>query len=95
MDIITFYNEVFVPTVKPLLVELGPTCQKRNNKPVEERSTANGTWEIDKTTVGLFCSNDCSATFVGSTKIEKVAQKPTKFLMQDQLYLISGQIYAL
>ncbi|XP_078175656.1 retinoblastoma-related 1 isoform X1 [Carex rostrata] len=42
VDIITFYNEVFVPTVKPLLVELGPTCQKRNNKPVEERSTANG-----------------------------------------------------
>lgn len=24
MDIITFYNKVFVPSVKPLLVELGP-----------------------------------------------------------------------
>lgn len=24
VDIITFYNEVFIPSVKPLLVELGP-----------------------------------------------------------------------
>ncbi|KAJ4778883.1 Retinoblastoma-related protein [Rhynchospora pubera] len=41
VDIITFYNEVFVPSVKPLLVDLGPTFQKRN-KPVEEGSTAQG-----------------------------------------------------
>lgn len=25
VDIITFYNEIFIPTVKPLLVELGPS----------------------------------------------------------------------
>ena len=24
MDIITFYNEIFIPSVKPLLVEIGP-----------------------------------------------------------------------
>ena len=24
VDIITFYNEIFIPAVKPLLVELGP-----------------------------------------------------------------------
>lgn len=24
VDIITFYNEIFIPSVKPLLVEIGP-----------------------------------------------------------------------
>lgn len=34
VDIITFYNEVFIPTVKPLLVDLGPgTSPNRNNEP--------------------------------------------------------------
>jgi hypothetical protein len=53
VDIITFYNEVFVPSVKPLLVELGSSCQKHNNKSVEERSTANGTLQIDITGLGI------------------------------------------
>ena len=26
VDIITFYNEVFIPAVKPLLIELGPAA---------------------------------------------------------------------
>lgn len=37
VDIITFYNEIFIPAVKPLLVELGPVRNDRaveaNNKP--------------------------------------------------------------
>lgn len=35
VDIITFYNEVFIPVVKPLLVELGPvgTAMKSNRVP--------------------------------------------------------------
>ncbi|KAL1204764.1 Retinoblastoma-related protein 1 [Cardamine amara subsp. amara] len=37
VDIITFYNEVFIPAVKPLLVELGPVrsdqAVEANNKP--------------------------------------------------------------
>ncbi|KAE9592790.1 hypothetical protein Lal_00029063 [Lupinus albus] len=35
IDIITFYNEIFIPTVKPLLVELGPgeTNMKSNRIP--------------------------------------------------------------
>ncbi|XP_010464991.1 PREDICTED: retinoblastoma-related protein 1-like [Camelina sativa] len=37
VDIITFYNEIFIPAVKPLLVELGPVrndlAVEANNKP--------------------------------------------------------------
>ncbi|CAN8269422.1 unnamed protein product [Cochlearia groenlandica] len=37
VDIITFYNEVFIPSVKPLLVEIGPVrndqAAEANNKP--------------------------------------------------------------
>ncbi|KAI4339113.1 hypothetical protein MLD38_024085 [Melastoma candidum] len=31
VDIITFYNEMFIPSMKPLLVELGPGRSLRNN----------------------------------------------------------------
>ncbi|KAG6477332.1 hypothetical protein ZIOFF_066585 [Zingiber officinale] len=38
VDIITFYNEVFVPSVKPLLVELGSTgVSSRSKKSTEEK----------------------------------------------------------
>ncbi|XP_040383154.1 retinoblastoma-related protein 1 [Oryza brachyantha] len=40
VDIITFYNEVFIPTVKPLLVELGSGASP--NKKNEEKSAADG-----------------------------------------------------
>lgn len=35
VDIITFYNEIFIPSVKALLVELGPggTTTKANRMP--------------------------------------------------------------
>jgi retinoblastoma-like protein 1 len=35
VDIITFYNSIFIPAVKPLLVELGPagTTAKTNRVP--------------------------------------------------------------
>lgn len=35
VDIITFYNVIFIPAVKPLLVELGPagTTTKTNRVP--------------------------------------------------------------
>ena len=35
VDIITFYNEIFIPAVKPLLVELGPggTTTRTNRVP--------------------------------------------------------------
>ncbi|CAM0911805.1 unnamed protein product [Alopecurus aequalis] len=35
IDIITFYNEVFIPTVKPLLVDLGP-CTSPNKNSAEK-----------------------------------------------------------
>jgi retinoblastoma-like protein 1 len=40
LDIITFYNEVFIPTVKPLLVDLGPCASPNKNS--EEKSAADG-----------------------------------------------------
>ena len=37
VDIITFYNEIFIPAVKPLLVEIIPVkkdqAMEANNKP--------------------------------------------------------------
>ncbi|OEL36267.1 Retinoblastoma-related protein 3 [Dichanthelium oligosanthes] len=40
VDIITFYNEVFIPAVKPLLVEVGPSASP--NKKEEEKGSADG-----------------------------------------------------
>lgn len=37
VDIITFYNEIFIPTVKPLLVELAPARDV-----TEDKNNANG-----------------------------------------------------
>ncbi|THU68115.1 hypothetical protein C4D60_Mb08t00490 [Musa balbisiana] len=38
VDIITFYNEVFIPSVKPLLVELGPGgVNNRSNRSPEDK----------------------------------------------------------
>ncbi|XP_072973608.1 retinoblastoma-related protein isoform X1 [Typha angustifolia] len=43
VDIITFYNEVFIPSVKPLLVELGPSgITNRSNKLTEDKNCADG-----------------------------------------------------
>ncbi|XP_068657761.1 retinoblastoma-related protein isoform X1 [Aristolochia californica] len=43
VDIITFYNEVFVPTVKPLLVELGPSgATLRTNRVPEDHNNTDG-----------------------------------------------------
>lgn len=43
VDIITFYNEVFVPTVKPLLVEVGPHgITRKSNKLNDENQSSNG-----------------------------------------------------
>ncbi|XP_041014598.1 retinoblastoma-related protein-like isoform X2 [Juglans microcarpa x Juglans regia] len=41
VDIITFYNEIFIPAVKPLLVELGPagTTTKSNRVPEVNNNT--------------------------------------------------------
>ncbi|KAG1330964.1 Retinoblastoma-related protein [Cocos nucifera] len=40
VDIITFYNEVFIPSVKPLLVELGPAgvAQKSKSSPEDSNN---------------------------------------------------------
>ncbi|KAJ6799943.1 retinoblastoma-related protein isoform X1 [Iris pallida] len=41
IDIITFYNEVFIPSVKPLLVELASTgVAQEDKRPTEERNNA-------------------------------------------------------
>lgn len=43
VDIITFYNEIFIPAVKPLLVELGPAGSTHKNARVsEDNNSANG-----------------------------------------------------
>jgi hypothetical protein len=42
VDIITFYNEVFIPAVKPLLVEVGPGASA--NKKEEEKGPVDGTY---------------------------------------------------
>jgi len=43
VDIITFYNDVFVPSVKPLLVKVGPDgIIRRNNKLTEEGNNSDG-----------------------------------------------------
>ncbi|XP_015894766.1 retinoblastoma-related protein isoform X1 [Ziziphus jujuba] len=36
VDIITFYNEIFIPTIKPLLVELGPAVPSAKTSRVAE-----------------------------------------------------------
>lgn len=36
VDIITFYNEIFIPTIKPLLVELGPAGTSAKTSRVPE-----------------------------------------------------------
>ncbi|KAF3434261.1 hypothetical protein FNV43_RR25364 [Rhamnella rubrinervis] len=41
VDIITFYNEVFIPTVKPLLVELGPAGTSAKTSRVPEVNNNN------------------------------------------------------
>nr|CAB3481580.1 unnamed protein product [Digitaria exilis] len=40
VDIITFYNEVFIPAVKPLLVEVGPGASPKKKE--EEKGSADG-----------------------------------------------------
>lgn len=44
VDIITFYNEIFIPSVKPLLVELGPagTTTARTNAVPEANNCNDG-----------------------------------------------------
>lgn len=43
VDIITFYNEVFIPSVKPLLLEVGPVgIAQKNNKLSEEKNNRDG-----------------------------------------------------
>ncbi|PKA47582.1 Retinoblastoma-related protein [Apostasia shenzhenica] len=41
VDIITFYNVIFIPTVKPLLVELGSKVEKSNNL-AQDKNDSNG-----------------------------------------------------
>lgn len=41
VDIITFYNEIFVPSVKPLLAELGPVGADTRTNGDPEAGTAN------------------------------------------------------
>jgi retinoblastoma-like protein 1 len=44
IDIISFYNEVFIPSVKPLLVELGPGgATMRSDQPPEANNKNDGT----------------------------------------------------
>ncbi|OVA17341.1 Retinoblastoma-associated protein [Macleaya cordata] len=38
VDIIAFYNEIFVPSVKPLLVELGPIATLKSKQPPEAKN---------------------------------------------------------
>lgn len=43
MDIITFYNKIFIPSVKPLLVELGPSgVISKDKKTTEDKSNPDG-----------------------------------------------------
>ncbi|KAJ7982383.1 Retinoblastoma-related protein [Quillaja saponaria] len=41
VDIITFYNEIFIPSVKPLLVELGPALATTENNRIPEVNNNN------------------------------------------------------
>jgi len=48
IDIITFYNEIFIPTVKPLLVELasnGVTLED-NRSTTEDKNNADGMFSL-------------------------------------------------
>lgn len=40
VDIIAFYNEIFIPDVKPLLVELAPTGAAQKNKNIAEATNS-------------------------------------------------------
>lgn len=41
IDIISFYNEVFIPSVKPLLVEIGPGGATTRNDRIPEANNKN------------------------------------------------------
>lgn len=41
VDIITFYNEIFIPSVKPLLVELAPAGNAQKSNQVSEATNNN------------------------------------------------------
>lgn len=41
VDIITFYNKIFVPAVKPLLVELGPAAMTMKTNRASEVNNYN------------------------------------------------------
>ncbi|GLT64968.1 hypothetical protein SLA2020_374270 [Shorea laevis] len=41
VDIITFYNEIFIPTVKPLLVELGPSGTSTRTTRIPDANNSN------------------------------------------------------
>lgn len=41
VDIITFYNDIFIPAVKPILVELGPAATNMKSNRVPEVNNNN------------------------------------------------------
>ena len=53
VDIITFYNKVFVPVVKPLLVELGPAGMTAKSNRASEVNNNN-----DGILVKLICDSN-------------------------------------
>ena len=48
IDIITFYNEIFIPSVKPLLVELASNgvSQEDNRSTIADKNNADGMFSL-------------------------------------------------
>ena len=48
VDIITFYNEIFIPTVKPLLMELAPAGIVKKSNQISEATDNSDKGTISK-----------------------------------------------
>ncbi|KAL3844511.1 hypothetical protein ACJIZ3_001914 [Penstemon smallii] len=92
VDIITFYNEIFVPAVKPLLVELAPGGPTQScSRGPEARNNNDGTCPASPKTSSFPCIPDMSPKKVSSSR--NVYVSPLRSSKMDALITHSSKSY--
>ncbi|KAM0862260.1 hypothetical protein ACQ4PT_045381 [Festuca glaucescens] len=89
LDIITFYNEVFIPTVKPLLVDLGPCTSPNKNS--EEKSASDAPFPESPRLARFPTLPDMSPKKVSATR--NVYVSPLRTSKMDTLLSPSSKSY--